>query len=374
MDLEKLTLSKSKCRNIHIGKQKYECPALKVNGEKMKNSNQEMYLGDVINKNGKAKPNIERRKAKGYGIINEILAIVNEIPLPHWRVKAGLHLRQAMFINGILFNSEAWHNICDKDIIPLEKVDEALLRGLLSAHSKTPLEALYLESGCIPMRFIIKSRRLMYLQNIIKKDEKEMIKKIYETQKGNPSPGDFSEIIKEDSKSINLNLTENEISKLSKQKFKAIVKDKVRNTAFEYLKTLKKEHSKMKNLIYEKLELQPYLIEPIFNEESRNLLLRLRTRTVNGIKADFKGIYRELLCPLGCDEKDTLENILSCKVLISHHKTKQLCHGPILYEDIFSKNIKKQKEATELFRKYIELRNEIISQPVAGLVPCIVLR
>ena len=129
----------------------------------------------------------------------------------------------------------------------------------------------------------------------------------------------------------------------------------------------------MKKLIYEKLELQPYLIEPLFNEESRNLLLRLRTRTVNGIKADFKGIYREISCSLGCDEKDTLENILKCKVLISHYKTKQLSHGPIMYEDIFSRNITKQKETTELFRESIELRNEIISQPVAGLVPCIVL-
>ena len=173
----------------------------------MKNSDQEMYLGDVIHKDAKAKPNIERRKAKGYGIINEILAIVNVIPLPHWRVKVGLHLIQAMLVNGILYNSEAWHNICDKDIIPLEKVDEALLRGLLSAHSKTPLEALYLESGCIPIRFIIKSRRMMYFQNIIKKDEKEMIKKFYETQKANPSPGDFSEMIKDDARSINLNLT-----------------------------------------------------------------------------------------------------------------------------------------------------------------------
>ena len=104
----------------------------------------------------------------------------------------------------------------------------------------------------------------------------------------------------------------------------------------------------MKKLIYEKLELQPYLIKPIFNEESQNLL---RTRTVNGIKADFKGIYGEISCPLRCDEKDTLENILKCKVLTSHYKTKQLSHGPILYEDIFPKNITKQKETTELFRE-----------------------
>ena len=47
----------------------------------------------------------------------------------------------------------------------------------------------------------------MYFQNIIKKDEKEMIKKFYETQKANPSPGDFSEMIKDDARSINLNLT-----------------------------------------------------------------------------------------------------------------------------------------------------------------------
>ena len=125
----------------------------------------------------------------------------------------------------------------------------------------------------------------------------------------------------------------------------------------------------MKNLIYEKLELQQYLIEPLFNEKSRNLLLRLRTRTVNGIKADFKGIYREISCSLGCDEKDTLENILTCKVL-----TKQLSHGRISYENIFSKNIMQQKETTELYREYLELRNVIISQPVAGLVPCIVLQ
>ena len=52
-----------------------------------------------------------------------------------------------MLVNGTMFNSEAWHNIMDKDIIPLEKVDEALLRQLLMGHSKTPLEALHLETN-----------------------------------------------------------------------------------------------------------------------------------------------------------------------------------------------------------------------------------
>ena len=226
MDLEKLTLSQSKCHNIHIGKQNSKCPALKVNGKEVENSEQDIYLGDVVHKSTKNEPNIDRRKTKGFGIINEIIAITNEIPMAYWKVKAALQLRQAMFVNGVLFNSEAWHNIVDKDIVPLEKVDEALLRGIFSAHSKTPLEALYLESGAVPLRFIIKSRRLMYLHNLLQKSENEMTKKIYEAQKANPSTGDFSELVKDDLKSIDLNLSDVEISRLSKQKFKAIIKDK----------------------------------------------------------------------------------------------------------------------------------------------------
>ena len=372
MDIEKLSLSKTKCHKIHIGKQKSECPVLKVDGDKMHDSIQEVYLGDIIHRSKKNKPNIERRKAKGYGIINEILVIVNEIPLAHWKVKSGLQLRQAMLINGILFNTEAWHNISDKDIIMLEKVDEALLRGLLSAHSKTPLEALYLETGCLPIRFILKSRRLMYLHNILQKSDNEMIKKIYKTQKENPSLGDFSEIIKDDKKTISLNLTETEISNLRKNKFKEIVKKKVRDAAFEYLNTLKQKHSKMTNITYESLKVKPYLTSPIFNLETRNLLFRLRTRTVSGIRADFKGIYSDLSCPLECGDNDSLENILSCKILLSFYKNTSVCHGQISYSDVFSDNIKKQQEVTELFRNLLEIRNERISQPVVRLVPCIV--
>ena len=122
------------------------CPALAIHGSEMKNSKQETYLGDIIHESGSIKPNIEKRKSKGYGITSNILAIVNEIPLAQWRTEAGLNLRQAMLVNSTLFNSEAWHGVTKKDIILMEKVDESLLRGLLQAHPKIPLEALFLET------------------------------------------------------------------------------------------------------------------------------------------------------------------------------------------------------------------------------------
>ena len=94
----------------------------------MQNSGQEKYLGDILDRKGTCRPNIDNRKLKGYGISSNILAIVNEVPLGHWKVQAGLSLRQAMLLNGILFNSEAWQGPETKDILVLEKVDEALLR------------------------------------------------------------------------------------------------------------------------------------------------------------------------------------------------------------------------------------------------------
>ena len=147
VSLEKLKLSKQKCNNIHVGARNMKCPPLK----------------------GTCTPNIEKRKQKGYSITSSILAIVNEVPLGHWKVQAGLSLRQAMLLNGILFNSEAWQGPDTKNIVLLEKVDEALLRGILGAHPKIPLEALYLETRSIPIRFIVASRRILYLHTILNK-------------------------------------------------------------------------------------------------------------------------------------------------------------------------------------------------------------
>ena len=66
MELEKLTLSKKKWHNVHVGKNEHKCPDLKVHGHTMYNSKQETYLGDKIDKSGLLRHTIEDRVAKGY--------------------------------------------------------------------------------------------------------------------------------------------------------------------------------------------------------------------------------------------------------------------------------------------------------------------
>ena len=69
-------------------------------------------------------------------------------------------------------------------------------------------------------------------------------------------------------------------------KYKSEVKVKVRKAAFENLKQVKSGHSKMDNVEYDKLELAKYLQSPLFDRQSVEMLLALRTRTVRTIKND----------------------------------------------------------------------------------------
>ena len=127
----------------------------------------------------------------------------------------------------------------------------------------------------------------------------------------------------------------------------------------------------MQNLQYENFEMASYLKSPYFNSRDISLLLALRTRTVRGIRSDFGGLYPDKMCPLSCGDLDTLPNLLKCKVLSKYHSTQETStNSSIKYEDIFSKDIIKQKQVTELYRQLIEIRNTILnSSPVTQTGP-----
>ena len=78
IELKKLTLSNRKCRRIHIGTKSYACPDFKIHDDKMKDSTEEKYLGDLINTTGNIKAIVADR---GHGIISEIRAIINKVRL-----------------------------------------------------------------------------------------------------------------------------------------------------------------------------------------------------------------------------------------------------------------------------------------------------
>ena len=68
----------------------------------------------------------------------------------------------------------------------LELIDSALLKGILKAHSKTPTEFLHLETGTVPLRWVIAQKRFNYLRHILSRSHDELIKKVFLAQKEHP--------------------------------------------------------------------------------------------------------------------------------------------------------------------------------------------
>ena len=122
-------LSEIKCHTVHIGKSisGKDCSILKVQDTHMRREPTVKYLGDQINTTGSVKATIEERRGKAFGISAEILSIANSVPLGQWRIRSGIMLRQAMLVNGTLFNSKCWQGpSIYKDIKTLNKPDKAL--------------------------------------------------------------------------------------------------------------------------------------------------------------------------------------------------------------------------------------------------------
>ena len=96
------------------------------------------------------------------------------------------------------------------------------------------MEFLYLESGTIQIQYIKAWRRLIYHQVILKRDNNELTKKIYQAEKDNPIPGECVALLQEEV--IKSEQDDHEIQIANSQAYKENIKSKTRLAAFDYLK------------------------------------------------------------------------------------------------------------------------------------------
>ena len=75
-------------------------------------------------------------------------------------------------------------------------------------------------------------------------------------------------------------------------------------------------------------------------------------------------MYPDIECPLECGEDDTIQHIMECSVLRQHHKSDNVSYSDIKYTDVFSKDVAKQKQVTELYEQLLEVRTRLLdSEP-----------
>jgi 5-methylcytosine-specific restriction endonuclease McrA len=270
-------------------------------------------------------------------------------------------LREAMFLNGVLHSCEAWHGIGTTQIAQLERVDHHLIRTILEAHSKTPIEFLYLETGALPVKYVITSRRLNYLKHIHMLKDHELVKRVYQAQRNDPRKGDWWEMAQNDLETFHID--ENKLSILSKNQAKQYIKEQIYTKAFADLKILQSNHSKVKDIRYEKLTCQEYLKSPKYTFNEASTLFALRSQTVKNIKANIRSFSQnDQLCPLCFKLEDNQEHCLKCPKLKSIKPTE----NHIEYNHIFSRSESEQHAIANLFVSILERRNLLLQEGLPG--------
>ena len=323
----------------------------------MKDSKCEKYLGDFVSSTGKNDDTIHDRVLRAYSYLSEIRALLTDMPFGKRRLQIGLMLRDAMFVNGVLFNSEAWHSIQLKHLEELEVIDRAVLRFIIGSHSKTPSEILYLETGTIPLRYIIMIRRILFFQTIVKRSDNELTKKVFKAQMADPVKGDWVNHLKDDFAFIEKDVNEEEARSNSKIEYKKVIKTLVKEKVFEKLKNIQDRHSKVKEMIYNTFKIQEYMISSSLTNSEVSFLFSLRSRTVKSVKNNFG---RNDNCSLGCFSSENQEHWLDCDQTRSNQNT------PVKYSDIYG-TLTQQTNIVKLFIQLEEERKELSGKAAPGL-------
>ena len=165
------------------------------------------------------------------------------------------------------------------------------MRRLLEVGLGCPKEMLYLELGCIPMRFTVMTRRIMFLHYILNEEQDSLINKVLQAQINVPSKNDFILGVEEDLDDLEIYLSLEDIKNLSKELLRNFIKQKVDEKALLFLNQRKLKHSKVLHIKHEKLEMQEYLCPSnVRSLELSKFLFSARTRMLD-IGANFSNKY-----------------------------------------------------------------------------------
>ena len=356
---KQLELSHKKCFKMHVGKDQKCCPTLSVHNNVMKTTSSERYLGDIISSDSKINRNISDRYNKGIGYANQILSTLKEISFGQYHFEQALQFRNAKLINGMLCSIESVYGLTSSHIDQLEQCDRFFMRKIFNCVSTTPTEAFYLETHTLPLRFVIIARRLMYYWNIVQKPATELVHQVFQTQKLCRVKNDWCVQVEDDLRYCGINLSENEIRLMSKNKFKSILSRHIYEVAREYLLSLKNKHTKSEGLDA-RGNIQDYLISSDLTTEEKQFLFHLRTRSYD-CKANYKNLYKNQLACTLCGEEDSQQHLLLCTIA-----THGIDLKGVQYNDIFG-SLTQQVKVAKVLMKISNKRKTMIQKISSNL-------
>ena len=86
------------------------------------------------------------------------------------------------------------------------------------------------ETSIVPLRFLLRGRRIIYYWTLLQKGKEELVKQVFEAMREFSVKSNWYSQVKEDLITYDIQLSEEEISTISKFQFKKLVDSKIRES------------------------------------------------------------------------------------------------------------------------------------------------
>ena len=304
------------------------------------------YLGFIVSSEGNNMANIMAMKKKSHGVIRTIMDKLEKLNLRNYYFECSIIFMNVMLRGSILYGSETYYNLTEGQLRCIERIEETYMRKILNTKRSCPIIQMYLELGQWPARFEVQKSRLLFLKSILDEDENSRVVQFFKLQLEQPCKGDWVSRCKKDLKELGILESFDVIKNMSKQKYKKMLKLKIKENAWKYL--IGKRGSKGKEIEYSTLEMADYL-SPYSQKLSiveKQKVFSIRNRMV---EIPYNYGNSEELCI--CGDKENMSHIYSCKKL---NKDK----FEISFENIYTRNLYKQFEVFTRFEENMNRRNK----------------
>ena len=367
MESKSLNLGTDKCKKLHIASssdsgQCFNEENLKVHNEKLKNVSKLKYLGDFFNQEGNLNDTISDRVNKAIGLRSQIKSLLSNISLGSFYFEISMILHESMYVNSIAFNIETWNYMSEKQIESLEACNIKYFESCLSSNPKTVREAYYIDLGKLSLKHIIAKRKLMYLHNILRRENHEIIKKVYLSQKLKPVLKDWTKSVTKIRVLYRIQIDDDEIANMSKASFKKYINLKIFQFAFnEIMSSRKSKHQNMlKGFSLTKLgsfRMKEYLKTEKLSTQAKKMLFQLRCRNFP-VANNYRSMYDDMRCKVCLDEEsveDENHTFFNCQVLLEDTEVNKT----IKFDDIYG-TLEQQIRAINYLMPLIRKREAIL--------------
>ena len=308
---KKLQLAPEKCyiMLLNNANKTGKVPKLEIDGGVVKEVQSTVYLGDVFNSKGNNDDLMKDRVKRGTTTTVSIQSYLRETSLGCHTLSAHLLLHNSILLPSMIFNSESWSNITDKNMKTITTTQLRYLKKMMGVRQAVSNAFTYLELGVLPIKYEIHRRQISYLHHILNLRDDDPVKQVWRNQTVLPEHKNWWNNIIKLMEKYSIEYNEEEITNMAKDTFKRKIKKAVREKAFNELTLENSTMSRTKNVLYEKLETQKYI--QTLNPHTAKTIFKCRSKTLN-IKEHMKYKFSDLSCRWCGIKEETLSHIVNC--------------------------------------------------------------